>query len=140
MTSSSSRLTLLPFVLVGSSERTVVPPDTVGVSPLPSWALSADSKSVRPARKPGVLTLAMLSAVTRCRCASPERAACSAVMVVSSMRFIGGAGEDGGVRGRGQLAPPVAVGEGGGDPLRPVLRGAGRHPEAQPLVLRAAGA
>ena len=37
----------------------------VGVSPLPISALSADSKSVRPARKPGVLMLAMLSAVTR---------------------------------------------------------------------------
>src|SRR3954463_5260863 len=89
MTVSLSRLTLLPFVFVGSSDRTTVPPETVGVSPLRRAPDRADSKSVRPARKPGVLTFAMLSAVTRWRWASPDRAACSAVDVESVIRLIG---------------------------------------------------
>src|SRR3954464_11260619 len=71
MTVSLSRLTLLPFVFVGSSERATVPPEIVGDSPPLISAWSADSKSVRPARKPGVLMLGMLSAVTGRRWASP---------------------------------------------------------------------
>src|SRR3954469_9415273 len=86
MTVSWSRLTLLPFVLVGSSERAVEAPFSAGLSPLRSAPLSEDSKSTRPARKPGVWMLAMLSAVTRWRCASPERAACRVVEVVSPIR------------------------------------------------------
>src|SRR3954452_11292221 len=89
MTVSLSRLTLLPLVLVGSSDRTTVPPETVGVSPLRRAPESADSKSVRPARKPGVFTFAMLSAVTRWRWASPDRAACSAVEVLSVISVMG---------------------------------------------------
>ena len=46
-------------------------------------SFSADSKSVRPARKPGVLMLAMLSAVTRAARPGRLSAACSAAVVVS---------------------------------------------------------
>src|SRR5687768_7837290 len=80
-----SRLTLLPLVLVGSSERATVPPLIVGVSPLARAPRRDDSKSTRPARKPGVCRLAMLSAVTRLRWARPLSAACSAVDVASAI-------------------------------------------------------
>src|SRR6476619_6308848 len=83
MTVSSSRLTLLPLVFVGSSERAMPPPEIEGVSPELRELRSADSKSVRPARNPGVLMLAMLSAVTRERWARPLSAACRAVVVTS---------------------------------------------------------
>jgi hypothetical protein len=42
MTVSLSRLTLLPLVFVGSSERRTVPPETVGVSPSETAPSSAD--------------------------------------------------------------------------------------------------
>src|SRR3954447_17794655 len=89
MTVSSSRLTLLPLVFVGSSERATLPPETEGASPELREFFSADSKSVRPARKPGVLMLAMLSAVTRERSASPLSAACKAVVVTSPTPITG---------------------------------------------------
>src|SRR3954453_7076668 len=95
MTVSLSRFTLFPLVLVGSSDRTTVPPETAGASPLRRAPESADSKSVRPARKPGVLTFAMLSAVTRWRWARPDRAACRAVEVASVIRLIGRAAHGG---------------------------------------------
>src|SRR3954464_3464041 len=91
MTVSLSRLTLFPFVLVGSRDRATVPREIDGFSPLLSAPDRADSKSVRPARKPGVLTFAMLSAVTRERSARPGRAAGGAVEVTSPiMRPTGG--------------------------------------------------
>src|SRR6476469_1609375 len=83
MTVAASRLTVLPLVFVGSSERAMPPPEIEGVSPELRELRSADSKSVRPARNPGVLMLAMLSAVTRERWARPLSAACSAVVVTS---------------------------------------------------------
>src|SRR5918912_1100681 len=89
MTVSLSRLTLFPFVLVGSSDRATVPREIDGFSPLRSAPDNADSKSVRPARKPGVLTFAMLSAVTRWRWANPDRAACNAVEVASVIIVMG---------------------------------------------------
>src|SRR4051794_41779191 len=86
MTVSLSRLTLFPFVLVGSSDRATVPREIDGFSPLLSAPDRADSKSVRPARKPGVLTFAMLSAVTRERPATPVSAARSAVGATPPLR------------------------------------------------------
>src|SRR3954462_13305345 len=83
MSVSASRLTLLPLVFVGSRERATVPPWMVGGLPLRISPDRADSKSTRPARKPGVLTFEMLSAVTRCRGARPESAAGRAVEVAS---------------------------------------------------------
>src|SRR4051794_41572492 len=81
-------------MLVGSSDLATVPPEAVGVAPSASWLLSADSKSVRPARKPGVLTLAMLSAMTRERSERPVSAACS-VDVVTSVIIVRTADEAG---------------------------------------------
>src|SRR5690606_12020534 len=80
---SVSRLTLLPFSRVGSSERW-----TCGVTAASRPALTAlaraSSNWTRPARKPGVLTLAMLSAMTRCRMDRASRALFIAVEVTES--------------------------------------------------------
>ena len=65
MSVSSSRLTLLPLVLVGSSERAVSARPTNGSLPSAIELRSVDSKSTWPARKPGVSMFAMLSAIVR---------------------------------------------------------------------------
>src|ERR1700709_2764507 len=84
MTVSLSRFTLLPLVFVGVlTSRVTDPPENDGEVPELRESFSADSKSVWPARKLGVLMLAMLSAVTRERSDRPLSAACSAAVVVS---------------------------------------------------------
>src|SRR3954470_22357553 len=80
---SESRFTLLPLVFVGSSDRATTALADAGFSPPAIAWRREDSKSTRPARKPGVLMLAMLSAVTRWRWARPSRAAFSAEDVTS---------------------------------------------------------
>src|SRR3954470_19462306 len=153
MTVSASRFTLFPSIRVGSRERLTVPVVAVGVWPPDSALRSPDSKSTRPARKPGVCRFAMLSAVTRCRWASPFRAECRADEVTSPItgRFLGqgsgtrsasgyagdtrerggggwggggGRGWGGGRRPRGRA--PAAGGGGGGAAAGPAPGGGGR--------------